>query len=119
MKEWLGQPEVAIEIQTDWTVGGPIVISGFHHVRFKNRGIVLAFEPMACLAYTHLRSISRHPDVPENYVTLEFTLNAVDATTVLTFRATGFPTESIFKHLQFYWSGTLPILKRIVEQRSS
>ncbi|MFC4311118.1 SRPBCC domain-containing protein [Steroidobacter flavus] len=119
MKEWMGDPEMALEIETDWTVGHQIVISGFHHVRFKNRGRVVAFEPMQRLAYTHLSSLSRLPEVPGSYTMLEFTLAAVNRATALQFQASGFPTESIFKHLQFYWGGTLPVLKRTIEQRVS
>ena len=118
MKEWMGEPEMAIEVETDWTVGGPIVVRGFHHVPFENTGAVLEFEPMARLAYTHLSSLSRLPDTPENYTTLEFTLESIGDTASIAFAATGFPSDTIFKHLQFYWSGTLEILKRHVERRS-
>lgn len=118
MKEWMGEPEMSIEVETDWTVGGPIVVHGFHHVHFENAGTVLEFEPMARLAYTHLSSLSRLPDVPDNHTTLEFTLGAIGDTASLTFVATGFPSDVIFKHLQFYWSGTLEILRQHVERRS-
>ena len=119
MKEWMGEPEMSIEVETDWTVGGPIVVHGFHHVHFENAGTVLEFEPMARLAYTHLSSLSRLPDVPNNYTTLEFALKHIGDTVSLTFVATGFPSDAIFKHLQFYWSGTLEILKLYVERRSA
>jgi uncharacterized protein YndB with AHSA1/START domain len=118
MKDWMGEPEMAIEVETDWTVGGPIVVRGFHHVPFENTGTVLEFEPMARLAYTHLSSLSRLPDVPANHTTLEFALKHIGDTVSLTFVATGFPAGAIFKHLQFYWSGTLEILKQHVERRS-
>ncbi|MDR6841733.1 SRPBCC family protein [Pseudoxanthomonas sacheonensis] len=119
MKEWMGEPEMAIEVETDWTVGGPIVVRGFHHVPFENTGAVLEFEPRARLAYTHLSSLSRLPDVPENHTTLEFTLESIGDTAFIAFAATGFPSDTIFKHLQFYWSGTLEILKQHVERRSA
>ena len=118
MKEWMGEPGLAIEVETDWVVGGPIVVQGFHHRPFENIGTVLEFEPMARLAYTHLSSLSRLPDVPANHTTLEFALKHVGDTVSLAFMATGFPSDAIFKHLQFYWSGTLEILKQHVERRS-
>jgi hypothetical protein len=31
-------------------------------------------------------------------------------------RVENFPTETIYKHLDFYWQGTLPIIKQGVEQ---
>ena len=119
MEEWMGEPEMAIEVETDWTVGGPIVVRGFHHVPFENTGAVLEFEPVTRLAYTHLSSLSRLPDVPENYTTLEFTIEHIGDTASIAFAASGFPSDTIFKHLQFYWSGTLEILKQHVERRSA
>ena len=119
MKEWMGESEMPIEVETNWTVGGPIIVRGFHHVPFENTGTVLEFEPTTRLAYTHLSSLSRLPDVPNNYTTLEFALKHIGDIVSLTFVATGFPSDVIFKHLQFYWSGTLEILKLYVERRSA
>jgi uncharacterized protein YndB with AHSA1/START domain len=116
MKEWMGEPEMKIEVETDWEVGGPIVVRGFHHARFKNTGVVLELEAPKRLRYTHLSSLSRLPDKPESYTTFEFRLDPVGDFTSLTLVVTGFPTETIFKHLQFYWSGTLEILKQHAEQ---
>ena len=117
MKEWMGEPEMSLEIETDWTVGGSIIVRGFHHRPFEHTGTVLIFEPTARLAYTHLSSLSRLADVPENHTTLEFALKHIGDTVSLTFMAPGFPSDAIFKHLQFYWSGTLEILKQHVERR--
>lgn len=115
MKEWMGEPEMGIEVETDWEVGGPIVVRGFHHARFENTGVVLQFEAPKRLSYTHLSSLSRLPDEPENYTTLEFSLDPVGDLTSLTLVVTGFPTVTISKHLQFYWRGTLGTLKQHAE----
>lgn len=117
MKAWMGEPEMALEIDTDWVIGSPIVVRGFLHAPFKCTGMVLAFEPTTCLAYTQLSSLSRLPDKPSSYTTLEFRMALVDDATSLKLRASGFPTASIFKHLEFYWGGTLEVLKRHVERR--
>src|SRR5688572_2249138 len=85
MKEWMGEPEMSLEIETDWIVGGPMIVRGFHHVPFENIGAVLEFEPTTRLAYTHLSSLSRLPDVPENHTTLEFVLKHIGDTVSLTF----------------------------------
>lgn len=116
MKAWMGDPEMEIGIETDWKVGCPIVVSGFHHSRFRNVGVVLEFKPMDRLSYTHVSSLSRLPAEPENFTTLTFSLLAQGEATLLTLMATGFPTVSIFKHLQFYWAGTLGILKQFAER---
>jgi uncharacterized protein YndB with AHSA1/START domain len=117
IKEWIADPQMEIAIETDWSVGGPIIMRGFHHVPFTNSGLVLAFEPPTRLSYTHLSSISRLPSRPESYTTLDFHLDPVGHHTSLELAATGFPTEAIFKHLEFYWRATLEILKQHAQRR--
>jgi uncharacterized protein YndB with AHSA1/START domain len=116
MKQWMAEPQMGLEVVTDWSVGSPITMRGrLHHVRFENKGTVLEVEPHSILRYTHLSSISRLPDRPENYSILEFRLAAAQDGTALTLTLGNFPTETIRKHLEFYWRTTLEILKRFVE----
>ena len=116
MKQWMSEPEMNIEIQTDWSVGGSILISGFHHVQFENKGTVLQFEPDKILSYTHLNSVSRLPDIPESYTTIEFILTPVEKQTSLSVTLSNFPTETIFKHLDFYWRTTIELIKNTIEK---
>ena len=52
MKQWMAEPEMRLEIFTDWKVGSPIVVKGHHNnVDFENRGTVLEFEPNSILRY--------------------------------------------------------------------
>jgi uncharacterized protein YndB with AHSA1/START domain len=117
MGEWMGEPAMAIEVETDWRVGHPIVVRGSHSAPFVNTGVVLAFEPAQALSYSHLSSLSDLPPHVSSYTTLSFRLGATEDGTRLDFAAMHFPTASIFKHLRFYWSGTLPALKQYVESR--
>lgn len=112
----MGEPEMEIGIETDWKVGSPIVVSGFHHLHFRNVGVILEFKPIERLSYTHLSSLSQLPDEAGNFTTLAFSLASQGEATSLTLLVTGFPTVSIFKHLQFYWVGTLGILKQFTER---
>lgn len=116
MKLWMGEPEMQLEIITDWEVGSPIVVKGFHHVKFENKGIVLDFEPNKFLKYNYLSSISRLPDKPENYTIIEFALNPLENQTALTLTLSNFPTESIFKHIGFYWRTTIHLMKNFAER---
>lgn len=77
MKQWMSEPEIEMEIFTDWKVGNPIVIKGFHHIRFENKGTVLQFEPGKVIQYNFLSSLSRLPDKPENYTSTEFRLTSL------------------------------------------
>ncbi len=115
MTQWMAEPEMRLEIDTNWQVGSPIVMRGRHHVRFEDRGIIRRFEPYSLLEYTHLSSVSRLPDLPENYTTLAFHLAPAGDYTVLTLRISNFPTEAIFKHFDFYWRTTMLVLKRHIE----
>jgi uncharacterized protein YndB with AHSA1/START domain len=114
MKKWMFETE--INIITDWKVGNPIVIRGsLHRINFENKGTVLQFEPEKILQYNHLSSLSRLPDKPENYSIIEFRLAPIRNQTTLTLTVSNFPTETIHKHLAFYWNVTLEIFKRMIE----
>jgi uncharacterized protein YndB with AHSA1/START domain len=119
MKKWMFETE--IQIITAWKVGSPIVIHGnLGTINFENHGNVLQFEPGKILEYSHLSSLSRLPDLLENYSVLEFRLMPMeDDQTFLTFTLRNFPTESIYKHLASYWNVTLDVLKRMIEDQIS
>ncbi len=117
MKQWMGEPEMNIEIITEGKIGNSILTKGFHHVNFENKGKVLQFEPFRILQYSHLSSISRLPDSIENYSITTFLLKPSQSQTLLTVKLENFPTETIFKHLDFYWKSTLGIIKKQVEAR--
>lgn len=116
VQQWMSA--TGVEIVTDWRTGSPIRISGTsNRVAFENYGTIVLADEEKTLQYTHLSSLSRLPDVPESYSTLSFMLSAADGHTALTLRITGFPTESIYRHLAFYWNVTLELLKQFVEKR--
>lgn len=111
MKQWMFETE--INIITDWKVGGPILISGqLHRTKFENTGTVLQFEPGKLLQYTQLNSLSKLPDRPESYSIFTFRLVPRENQTTLTLTLQQFPTETIYKHLVFYWRVALEQLRR-------
>ena len=115
MAHWMGEPEMQIDVVTDWRVGAPIVVRGVHHVPFENTGTVLQFDQARLLCYTHRSSMSRLADVAESYSILTFSLTPQDERTKLELTIRNFPTESIQRHLEFYWRTTLTTLKEWVE----
>ena len=117
MRAWMGEPAMKLEVSADWRVGGAISTRGVHTGRFENRGKVVAFEPESRLSYTHLSSVSRLPDQPESYTVFEFRLTSLGEQTRLDFEAHTFPTEVIFRHLAFYWGGTLDAIARQAARR--
>ena len=56
----------------------------------ENKGIVISCDKEKKLSYSHLSSLSRLPDKPENYSILEFVLTPVDQQTLLTLFITNF-----------------------------
>lgn len=119
MQQWMAEPAVGMAIHTDWTVGSPVRVTGFHHIAFENTGYVLNYEPEKRLRYSQLSSISELPDIPSNYSIFDFQLSLTPEGTRVTLQMSQFPTESIYKHLEFYWRVTLAIFKRFVEGRSA
>lgn len=117
MKKWM-MPDIEINIITDWAVGSPMLIRGnMNGKNFENNGTVLQFETEKTLQYSHLSSLSRLPDQPENYSLIEFRLQPIEKQTALALTLSNFPTESIYQHLAFYWNVTLEALKRMIEEQ--
>jgi len=73
---------------------------------------VLQCIPEQQLSYTHLSSLSRLPDEPDNYTRIDFYLMPNGAQTKLELTISNFPTESIQKHLEFYWRTTMVKIKK-------
>lgn len=115
VQKWIGEPEMNIQIITDWEVGSPIIIKGFHHINFINQGTILKFEPNKILQYNQLDSISKLPDMEENYSILTFQLSSINDQTLLQIDVENFPTETIYKHLNLYWRTTIELIKYIIE----
>ena len=118
MTKWMGELEMKIEIETDWKVNSPMIIRGFHHVEFENKGTILQYDKEKKLSYNHLSSISRLQNKTENYSILEFTLTPLEKFTLLTLDISNFPTDSIRKHLEFYWKTTIITIKEMIESQT-
>ncbi|QMW03173.1 SRPBCC family protein [Spirosoma foliorum] len=119
MKQWMLDTDMAIDIITDWEAGSPIRMKGtMHGIDFENTGTVLTNVPDKTLQYTHLSSLSHLPNTPENQCVLTFTLTPVERLTQLTLTITNFPTDAIFRHLDFYWRTAIDLLKEAAEKDS-
>lgn len=116
MKQWMLDTDMEMEISSNWTVGSPIRMQGtMHGIAFENVGQILQFEPEQVLQYSHLSSLSQLPDTAESYANLTFNLAPIANQTRLNLTITNFPTEAIFRHLDFYWRTALEVLKAVIE----
>ena len=115
MPKWMSETEMKVE--TDWSIGSSIIIQGrWHKMRYRNIGTVLQFDHARTLSYSHLSSLSRLADLPENHSIITFQLTKNSDQTLVDLTLSNSPTYEIQKHLEFYWNVTLDILKAFVEQ---
>lgn len=119
IRRWMGGADLQLEVISDWEEGSDIVFKGFHHVQFEAAGKIIELKPFSKFCYTHLSSISRLPETEQNFTWLDFTLKELKNSTQLSLEIRNFPTETIFKHLQFYWKTTLQIIKIETENMAS
>jgi uncharacterized protein YndB with AHSA1/START domain len=120
------------DFKTDWRAGSPIKIEAVVGIkRYRAKGFVIQAEPPALLQYSYWSHISGLQDVPQSYSTITMRLEAQGSDTILTVEQQVPPSperrgkgwtigpESSWKHVEFYWRMTLPVLKRLVEQERS
>ncbi|MCD7058990.1 SRPBCC family protein [Pelagibacterium xiamenense] len=120
------------DYDTDWQAGSPIAISAqIGPKRYRDKGTVLAVEEPVRLVYTFWPRVSGLPDSPENYSVVTLQLVPQLAATTLKVahsvppspprRGKGFEIgpESGWKHVEFYWRTTLPLLRDLIEGRDS
>ena len=119
MQKWMGDEEMGINIISDWKIGGSFVIKGFHHVQFENKGTILQWEPENVFQFEYLSSMSNLEDIPENYTRISFRLASKGEQTELAVEVENFPTIEIYKHLEFYWNGTLQIIQLQIESNEA
>ncbi len=117
MKLWLLDSE--INVITTWEVGKPIIIKGsLHWTDFENIGTVLHFEPYKRLQYNYQSNLSHLADKPENDVIITFNLSSKEMNIAeLSLTLSNFTTETIYKHLNFYWNTTLGVLKNFIKRK--
>lgn len=117
---------------TDWQPGSAISITA--HIgskRYRDKGRVLHVNRPALLAYEFLPRVSGLPDIPESYsvVTTRIVPTMTGSKVEIEHsvppspirRGKGFEIgpDSGEKHVAFYWRGTLPILRDLIEGRDS
>ncbi|MBL7930740.1 MAG: SRPBCC domain-containing protein [Bacteroidia bacterium] len=115
VKQWM--LDEGLEVEAGKMPGEPFTVTGkLHWVPFKNKGYVLHADEFRRFSYSHLSSLSALQDLPENYTIVDFEITPQTDTTLLKLRLSNFPTESIYKHVVFYWNTTLGVLKTFIEK---
>jgi hypothetical protein len=115
LKLWMSDAD--LEVVSDWKAGSPISIRGKANGNYEYKGTILKFEPGKVLQYNSWVSISRLPDLPENYSIVEFTLAEKDNQTELKLTHSNLIAEAAFEHSRFYWRTALGMIKKIIEEK--
>lgn len=109
---------VGADLETDWTVGGPIFWRGEYEGKpYQDKGQILDVEPAARLVHTHFSPLGGEADEPQNYHTLTWIMHAQDGATQLTLTQDNNPSADAAQHSQGMWDMLLADVKRITESR--
>jgi uncharacterized protein YndB with AHSA1/START domain len=106
------------EVVTDWTQGGSIVWKGEYDGNgYEDRGEILEIAPPRHLKVTHFSPSSGREDVPKNYHTILYDLEAVGEKTRVRLSQDNNASEEDAEHSRANWRKVLSGLKDVVERR--
>ena len=105
----------------DWQVGSPMIWRGQADGVDYIKGSLVGLEPEKKLAFTVFDPLASYPDVPENYLTVTYTLSLVDGGTHLHVRQGDYAlvAEGAKRYedtqAQGGWSAVLKKIKELAE----
>jgi uncharacterized protein YndB with AHSA1/START domain len=103
-------------VVTDWRPGSSIVWEGeYEGKRYEDKGEIVEIKPARRLKVTHFSPLSGQEDVPENYHTLTYELEAAGAMTRVALSQDNNPTAEAAEHSKANWEKMLSGLKEVVE----
>jgi len=103
-------------VVTDWKPGSPIVWEGeYEGKKYEDKGEIVEIKPARRLKVTHFSPLSGQEDVPENYHTLTYELEAAGHTTRVALSQDKNPTAEAAEHSKANWEKMLSGLKEVVE----
>jgi uncharacterized protein YndB with AHSA1/START domain len=106
------------QVETDWQPGSPIVWKGeYEGKQYEDKGEIVEIEPERRLKVTHFSPLGGQEDVPENYHTLLYELEAQDGKTRVSLSQDNNPSEEAAEHSRANWEQMLTGLKQVVESR--
>lgn len=111
---WMSEAE--LKIISAWVVGGSLIFESHVNGKHKYKGVILQMEPEKVFRYSSWSNISRVPDVPENYSVIEFSLTSLQNQTELSLTHSNLIAKAAVEHADFYWNGTLQIIRQLSEK---
>ena len=103
-------------VATDWREGSPITWSGeWQGKSYEDKGVILKFNPLRAIQYTHFSPLSGLPDTPENYHTVNIELTRDGNQTQVSLTQDNNLTEQAREHSEKNWKMMLTALKKFEE----
>jgi len=103
-------------VVTDWQPGSSIVWKGEYEGKaYEDKGEVLEVVPERRLRMTHFSPLGGEDDVPENYHTLTYELEAENGTTHVSLSQDNNSSQEAAEHSRENWEKMLSGLKTTVE----
>ena len=100
--------------ETDWKIGSEIIFTHIYEGKeFRNKGVILNFDPNHLLRYTYWTAFSNTEDKPENYTTITYTLTEINGKTKLGLIQTNFKDIDWYKGLEAGWNVVLEKIKEL------
>ena len=104
------------QVETDWRPGSSIVWKGeYEGKQYEDKGEIVEIEPERRLKVTHFSPLGGQEDVPENYHTLLYELEARDGKTRVSLSQDNNLSEEAAEHSRSNWEQMLSGLKQVVE----
>lgn len=112
------------ETVSDWKPGSSLLWRGHYQGQDMVfvKGHIIAIEPPTLLTYTVIDPNSDMPDIPDNYLNVNYMLTAQDGTTTLTVSQDGFEkaADGEKRYLDVYnngqgWQPMLVEIKKVAE----
>lgn len=106
------------ETVTDWKVGNPVIFQGeYQGQKYKDKGVILEFNPMKTISYSYWSGFTGLDDKPENYSTVSYLVQSIDANkTQFTWTQKGFANEDGYKHSKDGMTDFLKGIKAVMER---
>lgn len=105
------------ETITDWKPGSEIIFQGeYENTKYRDKGFILENIPLKKISYSYWSGFSGLADIPENYSTVIYLLEAKGTQTLFTWQQKGFADESRLEHSKSGMPAFLEQIKGIAER---
>ena len=105
------------DVETDWREGSPITWKGEYEGKaYEDKGEIVEVVPERRLKFTHFSPLSGQDDVPENYHTLTYEIEARLGKTHLSLSQDNNASAEEAEHSKGNWEMMLAGLKEVVER---